>query len=194
MCLTYRQRDPKSRRIYAAGNLCLFAVIELTIFRGGFAHRHPVLFDQPAILAFLLWPSACSAGPRAAAAAAHPTPERNSYAPARHVQSEKMSADSFCPSHRGADRPRQCLRLAARASVAAASDALRRTTSAGAVCAGLGACSMFSSIFQLARIWASAALQSRPRRANTTETASHETHHHQSGKGKTPMFLNCSCA
>ncbi len=45
MCLTYRQRDPKSRRIYAAGNLCLFTGLALTIFHGGFAHRHPALYD-----------------------------------------------------------------------------------------------------------------------------------------------------
>ena len=51
MCLFRRQLDPKSRRIYAAGNLCLFAGIALTIFRGGFAHLHPVLF---AGLRFLL--------------------------------------------------------------------------------------------------------------------------------------------
>jgi hypothetical protein len=51
MCLFRRQLDPKSRRIYAAGNLCLFAGIALTIFRGGFAHLHPVLFDG---LRFLL--------------------------------------------------------------------------------------------------------------------------------------------
>ena len=51
MCLFRRQLDPKSRRIYAAGNLSLFAGIALTIFRGGFAHLHPVLFDG---LRFLL--------------------------------------------------------------------------------------------------------------------------------------------
>jgi hypothetical protein len=46
MCLSYRQLDAKSRRIYAAGNLCLFSCIALTIFRGGFgfAHRHPDLY------------------------------------------------------------------------------------------------------------------------------------------------------
>ncbi len=51
MCLSHRQLDPKSRRIYAAGNLCLFTGIALTIFRGGFAHHHPALFDG---LRFLL--------------------------------------------------------------------------------------------------------------------------------------------
>ncbi len=45
MCLSNRQLDPKSRRIYAAGNLCLFTAIALTIFRGGFANLHPALFD-----------------------------------------------------------------------------------------------------------------------------------------------------
>ena len=41
MCLYRRQLDAKSRRIYSCGNLCLSTGIALTIFRGGFAHRHP---------------------------------------------------------------------------------------------------------------------------------------------------------
>jgi hypothetical protein len=57
MCLSYRQLDPKSRRIYAAGNLCLFTGIALTIFRGGFgfALRHPDIYFG---LQFLLFCSA----------------------------------------------------------------------------------------------------------------------------------------
>jgi hypothetical protein len=51
MCLCSRQLEPKSRRIYAAGNLCLFTGIALTIFRGGFAHLHPALYNG---LRFLL--------------------------------------------------------------------------------------------------------------------------------------------
>ena len=52
MCLfRRRQLDPKSRRIFAAGNLCLTSVIMLTIFAGGFSHLHPVLYNG---LRFLL--------------------------------------------------------------------------------------------------------------------------------------------
>lgn len=56
MCLSRRQLDPKSRRIFAAGNLCLFSGLALTlIFEKGFGHRYPALFDA---LRFLLVGSA----------------------------------------------------------------------------------------------------------------------------------------
>lgn len=52
MCLfRRRQLDPKSRRIFAAGNLCLMSSIMLTHFDYGFGHRHPAIFDG---LRFLL--------------------------------------------------------------------------------------------------------------------------------------------
>ena len=45
MCLfRRRQLDPKSRRIFAAGNLCLASGLMLTHFEVGFGHRHPALF------------------------------------------------------------------------------------------------------------------------------------------------------
>ena len=34
------QLDAKSRRIYAAGNLCLFSGLAITLFAGGFNHRY----------------------------------------------------------------------------------------------------------------------------------------------------------
>ena len=51
MCLPYRQLDAKSRRIYAAGNLCLFTGIALTMLADGFGHRHTVIYNS---LRFLL--------------------------------------------------------------------------------------------------------------------------------------------
>jgi len=52
MCLRRRQLDPTSRRIYAAGNVCLFSGLMLTLFfEQGFGHRHPAIFDA---LRFLL--------------------------------------------------------------------------------------------------------------------------------------------
>jgi hypothetical protein len=51
MCLRRRQLDPKSRRIFAAGNLCLTSGAMLTIFAGGFGHHYPVLYNS---LRFLL--------------------------------------------------------------------------------------------------------------------------------------------
>jgi hypothetical protein len=53
MCLLRRRHlDPKSRRIYAAGNLCLISGLTLTLsFEGSFGHRHRVIFDG---LRFLL--------------------------------------------------------------------------------------------------------------------------------------------
>lgn len=46
MCLARRQLDPTSRRIYAAGNFCLFTGLSLTLFfkGSGFAVSHPDLF------------------------------------------------------------------------------------------------------------------------------------------------------
>ena len=44
MCFHRRQLDPKSRRIFAAGNLCLASGLMLTHFEVGFGHRHPALF------------------------------------------------------------------------------------------------------------------------------------------------------
>ena len=45
MCLfSRRQLDPKPRRIFAAGNLCLASGLMLTHFEVGFGHRHPALF------------------------------------------------------------------------------------------------------------------------------------------------------
>jgi hypothetical protein len=46
MCLRRRQLDPKSRRIFAAGNVCFSSGLILTLFfEQGFSHRHPALFD-----------------------------------------------------------------------------------------------------------------------------------------------------
>jgi len=46
-----RQLDPKSRRIFATGNLCLASGLILTVFGKGFGHQHPAIFDG---LRFLL--------------------------------------------------------------------------------------------------------------------------------------------
>ena len=50
MCLRRRQLDPKSRRIFAAGNLCLVSSLMLTDFNEGFSHRHAALFDGLRVL------------------------------------------------------------------------------------------------------------------------------------------------
>lgn len=58
MCLRRRQLDPRSRRIFAAGNLCLTTGLMLTLFfEKGFGHRHPAVFDG---LRFLLIGAAIS--------------------------------------------------------------------------------------------------------------------------------------
>jgi hypothetical protein len=72
MCLR-RQLDPVSRRIYAAGNLCLVSGLMLTIFAQSFGHRHPDLFIGlrflliGASICLLLWSSrrggACTSRP-----------------------------------------------------------------------------------------------------------------------------------
>jgi hypothetical protein len=51
MCLFRCQLDPNSRRIFAAGNLCIVSVVMLTIFANSFGHGHPVLYNG---LRFLL--------------------------------------------------------------------------------------------------------------------------------------------
>ncbi|MGC9225327.1 MAG: hypothetical protein ACP5E2_15545 [Terracidiphilus sp.] len=46
MCLSIRQLDSKTRRTYAAGNICLFsAILFQTAFEDGFGLRHPALFN-----------------------------------------------------------------------------------------------------------------------------------------------------
>jgi hypothetical protein len=55
MCLFRRQLDAKSRRIMAAGNICLFSCIMLNVLAQGFVHHHPVAFNS---LRFLLLLSA----------------------------------------------------------------------------------------------------------------------------------------
>ena len=40
-----RSLDPKSRRILAAGTLCLYAGISFPLFTEGFGHRHRAGFD-----------------------------------------------------------------------------------------------------------------------------------------------------
>jgi hypothetical protein len=52
MCQRRRQLDPNSRRIFAAGNVCLYSGLMLTrLFEEGFGHRYPAVFDG---LRFLL--------------------------------------------------------------------------------------------------------------------------------------------
>jgi hypothetical protein len=52
MCLLRRrQLDPKSRRLMAAGNLCLASGLMLTHFEEGLGHHHSAIFDG---LRFLL--------------------------------------------------------------------------------------------------------------------------------------------
>jgi hypothetical protein len=62
MCLLRRHPlDPKTRRIFVAGNLCLASGLLLTIFAEGFGHRHPVLYQDlrflllGAAICLLLW-------------------------------------------------------------------------------------------------------------------------------------------
>lgn len=57
MCLLRRrQLDPKSRRFYAAGNLCLVCGLLPSVFSAhGFGHSHSALFDS---LRFVLLGSA----------------------------------------------------------------------------------------------------------------------------------------
>ncbi len=68
MCLFRRQLDAKSRRIYAAGNLCLFSGLALTLFAGSFGHRHPAIYDglrfalMGAAISLLLWSARRSGG------------------------------------------------------------------------------------------------------------------------------------
>jgi hypothetical protein len=79
MCLARRQLDAKSRRIYAAGNFCLFTGLMLTLFfkSAGFALRHPDFFLalrfalMCSAIVLLFWSSRRSGG------CATP-PERNS--------------------------------------------------------------------------------------------------------------------
>ncbi len=49
-----RQTDPKTRHIWAGGNLCLAVSLSLTLFAEGFGHRHPALFDGMRVLLMLL--------------------------------------------------------------------------------------------------------------------------------------------
>ncbi len=52
MCLfRRRQLDPKSRRIFAAGNLCLASGLIFSLVAEGFGHCHPAIYDG---LRFLL--------------------------------------------------------------------------------------------------------------------------------------------
>ncbi|MGO9777239.1 MAG: hypothetical protein ACLQGT_02590 [Terracidiphilus sp.] len=78
MCLARRQLDPKSRRIFAAGQLCLFSVVMLAIFVNSFGHGHAVLYFG---LQFLLF--CCAVGllrwSEHRSADALPAPERSSY-------------------------------------------------------------------------------------------------------------------
>ena len=70
MCLLRRrQLDPKSRRIIAAGNLCLISGLMLTlIFKDGFGHSHAAIFDGLRILlmalavTFFFWTSRRTGG------------------------------------------------------------------------------------------------------------------------------------
>lgn len=69
MCLLRRrQLDPISRRIHAAGCLCLSSGLMLTLFAGGFGHRHPVIYDGLRFLlmglafGLLLWSARRSGG------------------------------------------------------------------------------------------------------------------------------------
>lgn len=52
MCRNIRDFDPKTRRIWACGNLCLTTGLMLTLFASNFGHRHPGLYD--ALRGFLL--------------------------------------------------------------------------------------------------------------------------------------------
>ena len=52
MCLFHRrQLDPKSRRIFAAGNLCLLlSGLTFAFFENSFGHRHPGLYNALRLL------------------------------------------------------------------------------------------------------------------------------------------------
>ncbi len=72
MCLPHLQLDPKSRRICAAGNLCLVFGLLPTLFdEHGFGHRHPVfeglrilLLVCAVILLFWFLRRRCACDPR----------------------------------------------------------------------------------------------------------------------------------
>jgi len=76
MCLHRRQLDSTSRRIRAAGGLCLFAGLALQIFPTAFAHRPAGLLMRFVLIlsaiGLLLWSSRRSGG------CAAPPAERNS--------------------------------------------------------------------------------------------------------------------
>lgn len=64
MCLsrrTIRDFDPKTRRIWAWGNLCLFTSLSFTLFGEGIRQNHPALFDglrgflNGLAIVFFLW-------------------------------------------------------------------------------------------------------------------------------------------
>jgi hypothetical protein len=65
MCLlrrrNFRDLDPKTRRIWACGNLCVFASLGLTLYGSSFEHRHRAAFEVlrgfllGMALVFLLW-------------------------------------------------------------------------------------------------------------------------------------------
>jgi hypothetical protein len=58
MCLLRRHPlDPKGRRIFVVGNLCLASGLLLTLFTEGFGHRHPAIYQD---LRFLLLGAAIS--------------------------------------------------------------------------------------------------------------------------------------
>ncbi|MGA3160077.1 MAG: hypothetical protein ABSC77_02590 [Terracidiphilus sp.] len=68
MCLRHRQLDSRSRRIFAAGNLCLASGLMLTHFKVGFGHRHPAFYDGLRLLlmglaiSLLFWSARRSGG------------------------------------------------------------------------------------------------------------------------------------
>jgi hypothetical protein len=60
MCLHRRQLDPKSRRIFAAGNICMISSLMLALFvKDGFGQSHAAIFFGVrfllAILAIILF-------------------------------------------------------------------------------------------------------------------------------------------
>jgi hypothetical protein len=64
MCLArrnIRDLDPKTRCIWAIGNLCLFTGTSQTLFAGNFRHLNPNLFDAlrgfliAIAIVFMLW-------------------------------------------------------------------------------------------------------------------------------------------
>jgi len=44
MCRNIRDYGPKTRSIYAVGNVCLMAGLMLNLFFTSFGHRHPDLY------------------------------------------------------------------------------------------------------------------------------------------------------